>query len=240
MATTQDAAAKGLAASSPEQQPPAAAVGVSLSPKPSLISQLLFLFVSPIVRCATGAAAAAVAGKATAPAVETATTACRLQLQPHARMCGRVLLAHHKYRPCMDSSAPQQQCATLAPPPSQLPCPCPTAHAVRFSTACRHARREGDVQPAQLFFPRAVLVEKVHGLFNAAWQKGLKAGKPNIVWAVVANSLWSLIWTGLLYAVSLGCQLVGPLVLQRIVSGLQCQSNPSAYGGHCPTEAELY
>jgi hypothetical protein len=27
-------------------------VGVSLSPKPSLLSQLLFLFVSPIVRCA--------------------------------------------------------------------------------------------------------------------------------------------------------------------------------------------
>lgn len=34
-------------------QPPAAAVGVSLSPKPSLLSQLLFFFVSPIVRCAS-------------------------------------------------------------------------------------------------------------------------------------------------------------------------------------------
>lgn len=147
------AASKGPADSSAEKQPPAVAVGVTLSPKPSLISQLLFLFVSPIVR---------------------------------------------------------------------------------------HARREGDVQPAQLYFPRAVLVEKVHGLFNTAWQKGLKAGKPNIVWAVIANSLWGLIWTGLLYAVSLGCQLVGPLVLQRIVSGLQCQGKASAYGGHCPTEAELY
>jgi hypothetical protein len=32
------------------KQPPAAAVGVKLSPKPNLVSQLLFLFVSPIVR----------------------------------------------------------------------------------------------------------------------------------------------------------------------------------------------
>lgn len=96
------------------------------------------------------------------------------------------------------------------------------------------------MQPAQLYFPRAVLVEKVHGLFDAAWQRSVKAGKPNIVWAVVANSFWGLIWTGLLYAVSLGCQLVGPIVLQRIVAGLQCWGNPSAYGGHCPTEAGLY
>jgi hypothetical protein len=32
------------------KQPSAAAVAVKLSPKPNLISQLLFLFVSPIVR----------------------------------------------------------------------------------------------------------------------------------------------------------------------------------------------
>lgn len=96
------------------------------------------------------------------------------------------------------------------------------------------------MQPAQLFFPSAVLIDRVYGLFNAAWVKGLKAGKPNIVRAVVANSFWSLIWTGLLYTVSLGCQLVGPIVLQRIVSGLQCWAKPSAYGGHCPTEAHLY
>lgn len=108
------------------------------------------------------------------------------------------------------------------------------------SPIVRHARREGDVQPAQLFFPSAVLIDRVYGLFNAAWVKGLKAGKPNIVRAVVANSFWSLIWTGLLYTVSLGCQLVGPIVLQRIVSGLQCWGKPSAYGGHCPTEAHLY
>jgi hypothetical protein len=110
----------------------------------------------------------------------------------------------------------------------------------RHCSVCSHARREGDVSASQLYFPRAVLVEKVHGMFNAAWQKGLKAGKPNIVWAVIANSLWGLIWTGLLYAVSLGCQLVGPIVLQRIVGGLQCKGNPSRYGGNCPTEAELY
>lgn len=96
------------------------------------------------------------------------------------------------------------------------------------------------MQPEQLYFPKAVLIERVHGLFNAAWVKGLKAGKPNIVLAVIANSLWGLIWTGLLYALSLACQLVGPLVLQRIVAGLQCWAKPSAYGGHCPTQADLY
>jgi hypothetical protein len=50
MAEKDAAASKGPADSSAEKHPPAAAVGVSLSPKPSLISQLLFLFVSPIVR----------------------------------------------------------------------------------------------------------------------------------------------------------------------------------------------
>lgn len=237
MPTTKDGTAKGLAVSSPEQQAPAAAVGVSLSPRPSLISQLLFLFVSPIVRCAAGCCCSSNKQGHKVPAVgQTATTACRLQL--HARMCGLGLFAHHK---CMH--AHMSTTTAVRHPGTSLSITfslCPAAHGVRLSTACRHARREGDVQPAQLYFPRAVLVEKVHGLFNAAWQKGLKAGKPNIVWAVIANSLWGLIWTGLLYAVSLGCQLVGPLVLQRIVSGLQCQAKPSAGRGHCPTEAELY
>ena len=108
---------------------------------------------------------------------------------------------------------------------------------IRPRHANRHARREGDVQPAQLYFPRAVLIKHVHGLFDAAWVKSLKAGKPDIVRAVVANSFWSLIWTGLLYAVSLGCQLVGPLVLQHIVAGLQCWARKAP---QCPTQADLY
>lgn len=93
------------------------------------------------------------------------------------------------------------------------------------------------MQPAQLYFPKAVLIDRVHGLFNAAWVKSIKAGRPDIVRAVVANSSWGLLWTGLLYAVSLACQLVGPLVLQQIVSGLQCWGR---HGAQCPTEAHLY
>jgi hypothetical protein len=134
----------------------------------------------------------------------------------------------------------QQHPAPLPAPPSQLhhlTTPHHTAH------THRHARREHDVQPRDLFFPPAVLIASVHGRFAAAWQKSCAAGRPNIVRAVIANSLWGLTWTGLLYAVSLGSQLVGPVVLQRIVAGLQCwavHGGKGAAGAACPTEAQLY
>lgn len=99
------------------------------------------------------------------------------------------------------------------------------------------------MQPSQLFFPPAVLIDSVYGLFSAAWAKSAAAGQPSIVRAVVANSFWGLIWTGLLYAVSLGSQLVGPMMLQRIVAGLSCwsaEAGAAGRSGTCPTQQDLY
>jgi hypothetical protein len=97
------------------------------------------------------------------------------------------------------------------------------------------------LQPENLYTPKAVLTDRVHGVFEAAWQRELKSGRPDIRRAVVANSLGGLIFTGLLYAVSLAAQLVGPMMLNRIVGGLQCWSRQGGQqGGQCPTAHDLY
>ncbi|KAF8071181.1 abcC12 [Scenedesmus sp. PABB004] len=72
------------------------------------------------------------------------------------------------------------------------------------------------LEPAHLYAPAAVNIDRVHGVFEAAWQRELKTGKPDIRKAVVANSLGGIIFTGGLYCVSLAAQLVGPMMLQRI------------------------
>ncbi|WIA32238.1 hypothetical protein OEZ86_003085 [Tetradesmus obliquus] len=97
------------------------------------------------------------------------------------------------------------------------------------------------LQPENLYTPDVVLTDRVHGVFEAAWQRELKSGRPDIRKAVVANSLGGLIFTGLLYAVSLAAQLVGPMMLSRIVGGLQCWARQGGQkGGQCPTAHDLY
>ncbi|KAF6255037.1 ABC transporter [Scenedesmus sp. NREL 46B-D3] len=97
------------------------------------------------------------------------------------------------------------------------------------------------LQPENLYAPKAVLTGRVHGVFENAWQRELKSGHPDIRKAVVANSLGGLIFTGLLYAISLASQLVGPMMLNRIVGGLQCWARQGGQkGGQCPTANDLY
>jgi hypothetical protein len=92
-----------------------------------------------------------------------------------------------------------------------------------------------------LYQPALVHTDRVHGVFEKAWREQLKSGHPDIRKAVVANSLGGLIFTGFLYCISLASQLVGPMMLQRIVSGLQCWvSQGGQKGGVCPTQQDLY
>eukprot|EP00878_Enallax_costatus_P037488 GHUV01042349.1.p3 GENE.GHUV01042349.1~~GHUV01042349.1.p3 ORF type:complete len:110 (+),score=18.82 GHUV01042349.1:602-931(+) len=93
---------------------------------------------------------------------------------------------------------------------------------------------------ADLYKPEVVHIDRVHGVFDAAWQKQLKSGKPDIRRAVIANSIGGLVFTGLLYCVSLAAQLVGPMMLSRIVGGLQCWNRTGIKGGVCPTQQDLY
>jgi hypothetical protein len=95
--------------------------------------------------------------------------------------------------------------------------------------------------PTDLFKTPVVETKPLHHMFEVAWEKQRKTAKPNIIKAVAANCYRGLFFTGLLYCVSLASQLVGPMMLQRIVSGLQCwarqKSNPAL---ECPTTQYLY
>jgi hypothetical protein len=70
-----------------------------------------------------------------------------------------------------------------------------------------------------------------------AKKKKKPSNAPDIRVAVLANSKGGLIVTGFLYAASMACQLVGPMMLQRIVTGLGCWASGAAT---CPTNAHLY
>lgn len=100
------------------------------------------------------------------------------------------------------------------------------------------------LEPENLWRPPAVDTVPLHAEFDAAWRKQLRRrdGKPpDIRRAVVANSAGALVGTALLYMVSMAAQLVGPLMLQRIVAGLTCWGKQGgARGGACPTERDLY
>lgn len=97
------------------------------------------------------------------------------------------------------------------------------------------------LQADNLYQPALVHTDRVHGVFETAWQEQLKSGHPDIRKAVVANSISGLIFTGFLYCLSLASQLVGPMMLQRIVSGLQCWvAQGGQKGGVCPTQQHLY
>lgn len=98
------------------------------------------------------------------------------------------------------------------------------------------------LEPEDLYKPSSVNTEPLHDLFSQAWQRQLKKrGHPDIKRAVLANSVGGLVFTGFLYAVSIGCQLVGPIMLQRIVGGLQCYARQQAVPSvQCPENAYLY
>lgn len=51
---------------------------------------------------------------------------------------------------------------------------------------------------------------------------------------IIAGNARVIIFTAILYVLSQACSLAGPLLLQRIVSGLQC------FGPTCPPRTELY
>ena len=74
-----------------------------------------------------------------------------------------------------------------------------------------------------------------------AWAQQQTRPKPDIWLAVLAGSWGGVLYTGVLCAISIASQLVGPMMLQQIVSGLSCYSAPA--GGApvtCPTQNHLY
>lgn len=97
------------------------------------------------------------------------------------------------------------------------------------------------LEPENMWRPEAVDTVPLHASFDRAWRKQLRSPTPDIKRAVWANSAGTLIATGLLYLLSMAAQLVGPMMLQRIVAGLGCWSKQGgASGGACPTQRQLY
>jgi hypothetical protein len=96
------------------------------------------------------------------------------------------------------------------------------------------------LEPENVWRPDSVDTEPLYALFDSAWRRQLLRPVPDIKRAVVANSSWMLVYTGLLYLLSMVSQLVGPLMLQRIVGGLSCWAKQGHKGGACPPESDLY
>lgn len=112
--------------------------------------------------------------------------------------------------------------------------------------------------PGELYKPPAVETEQLYGRFDAAWQAqragAAKGGKkPDIKVAVFRGSSGGLLFTGVLYAISTACSLVGPMMLRNVVNGLSCQSAAKAAASAatsaagaaappalCPTRTTLY
>ncbi len=97
------------------------------------------------------------------------------------------------------------------------------------------------LQPGDLYKPAQVNTKPLYERFSHAWGTQRKRPVPDIKRAVLAGCTWGLVYTGILYAVSLASQLVGPLMLQQIVGGLSCyaaqEANPII---PCPTRSHLY
>lgn len=82
--------------------------------------------------------------------------------------------------------------------------------------------------PAELYKPPAVETDDLYTRFDAAWQQQRAKPKPDIKVAVFRGSSGGLLFTGVLYAISTACSLVGPMMLRNVVNGLSCQSAAKA------------
>jgi hypothetical protein len=80
----------------------------------------------------------------------------------------------------------------------------------------------------------------LYAAFDREWRKQMKRDAPDIKRAVIANSTGALVHTAVLYLVSMAAQLVGPLMLQRIVGGLGCWAKAGKNAPTCPSSTQLY
>ena len=93
------------------------------------------------------------------------------------------------------------------------------------------------LEPEDLLELESVRTAQLYKNFDDAWGKELKKEKPDIKRAVVAGSATSLIFSGLLFAVSNATTLAGPLLLNRIVGGLSCYATGRP---NCEPQSQLY
>ena len=96
---------------------------------------------------------------------------------------------------------------------------------VRWAFAYLQLQRE-DLMPTTKDFSVSYLLEE----FNSCWQDQVKrkqpqGKKPSLLWALLRPHVPTLVFTGFLYAMHQGASFAGPLLLQQIVSALECRAN---------------
>eukprot|EP00197_Chlamydomonas_leiostraca_P002886 CAMPEP_0202857580 /NCGR_PEP_ID=MMETSP1391-20130828/470_1 /ASSEMBLY_ACC=CAM_ASM_000867 /TAXON_ID=1034604 /ORGANISM="Chlamydomonas leiostraca, Strain SAG 11-49" /LENGTH=1463 /DNA_ID=CAMNT_0049536397 /DNA_START=117 /DNA_END=4508 /DNA_ORIENTATION=- len=80
------------------------------------------------------------------------------------------------------------------------------------------------LEPQDMFPEPTLKTQHLIGTFEPAFQRehARTDGKPDLKRVILAGNVGMLLWTGLLYLISQACSLAGPLLLQRIVKGLNC------------------
>lgn len=97
------------------------------------------------------------------------------------------------------------------------------------------------LQPSDTLHLHDVDTQPLYESFSTAWARQQSKKQPDIRIAVFSGHWGTVLYTGLLYALSLASQLVGPMMLQQIVSGLSClDSQEQGAPITCPTKQHLY
>lgn len=76
--------------------------------------------------------------------------------------------------------------------------------------------------------------------FGTAWDVEKTKPEPRILKPLIAGTWRYLVFTGILYAISLVLQFVGPLMVNKIVAGLTCRSLEGDEERDCPSKGDLY
>lgn len=76
--------------------------------------------------------------------------------------------------------------------------------------------------------------------FAPAWQAELEKEKPSLKRAILSGNIQVFLFTGVLYGLAQACSLAGPLLLQRIVAGIQCDPIRDIPGVSCEPYNTLY
>ncbi|GFR43059.1 hypothetical protein Agub_g4065 [Astrephomene gubernaculifera] len=80
------------------------------------------------------------------------------------------------------------------------------------------------LEPEHMCPDPAVSTKTLIDQLEPAWEEQLKKPKPDLKRALLRGNVGYLLITAVLYAIAQACSLAGPLLLRRIVNGLQCQA----------------
>lgn len=103
-----------------------------------------------------------------------------------------------------------------------------------------HFGYKARLEPEDLYDEPTVNTKYLNSQFEPALEREMQKEKPDIKRALVAGNGKALILSGVLYGIAQACTLAGPILLQRIVSGLACQPYIDLPGSSCERKNKLY